>query len=99
MTLNNMDTIDKAAMLLSTGLMFLGIVVLGLIEIIAGEPYGAAPLKNEAGAIIAQPAVDPVVRTGLVLAGLVVLLLWAIYKLVTPVKPAPEQTQTDLTAH
>jgi len=98
MTLNDMNTIDKAAMLASSGLMFVGVVVLGLIETIAGKPYGAAPLTNEAGDVIATPAVDPVIRTGLVIAGLVVLLVWAGYKLATPAPPAEDAATTERTA-
>lgn len=80
--MKNMDTIDKAAMLVSTGLMFLSIVVLGVIEIIDGPPYGGTPMKNEAGEIVATPGVDPAIRTGLFVLGLLVLLVWAVYKLV-----------------
>ena len=36
-------------MALGGGLMTLGIVVLGIVELLAGKPYGAAPLTNEAG--------------------------------------------------
>jgi hypothetical protein len=78
------DVIDKAAWALSAALMLLGIVVLGIVELLAGEPYGAAPLKNEAGEVIATPAVDPALRTGLVIAGLLVLLLWGIYRMAEP---------------
>lgn len=77
------DTIQKAAMALGGGLMALGIVGLGIVEILAGKPYGAAPLTNEAGAVIATPAVDPVLRTGLVLAGLAVLGLYGAYVAIT----------------
>jgi hypothetical protein len=84
-----MNPIDRAVMLVSTGLMFVGIVVLGVVEIAAGEPYGAAPVEvtNDAGEVVntLYPAVDPNVRTGLVIAGLVILLVWSGYKLATPV--------------
>lgn len=80
----NIDTIDKAAMGLSAALMLLGIVVLGIVEVLAGQPYGAAPMTNDAGEVVATPAIDPAVRTGLVIAGLVVLLLWGLYKVATP---------------
>lgn len=81
---HDVDAIDRAAMGLSGALMLLGIVVLGVVETLAGKPYGAAPLTNEAGEVIATPFVDPTLRTGLVVAGLVVLLLWGLYKLATP---------------
>ncbi|WP_254273949.1 hypothetical protein [Haloarcula marina] len=78
------DIIDKAAMALSGGLMLLGIVGLGVVEILAGAPYGAAPVTNDAGEIVATPMVDPVLRTGLVLAGLAVLGLYAAYRMMAP---------------
>jgi hypothetical protein len=86
------DTVDKAAMAVSGALMLAGIVVLGIVEIIAGKPYGAAPLTNDAGEVIASPAVDPTLRTGLVIAGLVVLLLWGLYKMTTTPDVAGDST-------
>ncbi|MFC6973931.1 hypothetical protein ACFQL1_03435 [Halomicroarcula sp. GCM10025709] len=83
------DIIDKAAMALSGGLIVLGVVVMGLIETLAGKPFGAAPITNDAGEIVATPMIDPTIRTGLVLAGIAVLGLYAVYKLATPV---PEET-------
>ncbi|WP_324661948.1 hypothetical protein [Haloarcula sediminis] len=77
-------------MALSSGLMLLGIAGLGLVEILVGSPYGAAPVTNDAGEIVATPMVDPALRTGLVLAGLLVLALYGGYKLVTPVEPRKE---------
>lgn len=88
----NFDAIDRAAMLLSGALMLLGIVVLGIVELLAGKPYGAAPLTNDAGEVVATPFVDPNIRTGLVILGLVVLLLWGLYRLAKP-RLADERTQ------
>jgi len=79
------NTIDRAAMALSSALLLAGIVVLGVVEILDGVPYGAAPTTNEAGEVIAQPGIDPVIRTGLVLAGLTVLGLWGFYRIAVPV--------------
>jgi len=75
-------TIDNVAMALSGTLLTLGVVVLGIVEIVDGAPYGAAPVTNEAGDIVATPGIDPAIRTGLVLAGLIVLLLWGGYRAV-----------------
>ena len=98
MTLKDMNPIDRAVMLVSTGLMFVGIVVLGVVEIAAGEPYSAAPVEvtNEAGEVVntLYPAVDPNIRTGLVIAGLLILLVWSGYKLATPVSPPPTEERT-----
>lgn len=90
--------IDKAAMALSGGLMLLGIVGMGIVEILAGQPYGAAPMMNDAGEVVATPMVDPVLRTGLVLAGLAVLGLYAAYKITTPVEGAQAPDRHDTTA-
>ena len=77
-------TIDRVSMLLGGGLVLLGIVVLGIVEVLAGEPYGAAPITNDAGAVVATPFVDPNLRTGLVILGLLVLLLWGLYRMASP---------------
>jgi hypothetical protein len=78
------NPIDTAAMALSGALMFVGIVVLGIVEILAGPPYGAAPMTNDAGEVVATPMIDPALRTGLVILGLAILLVWGIYKMATP---------------
>lgn len=79
-----LDLVDRIAAALAGGLMLLGIVVLGAAEIIAGKPYGAAPLTNDAGAVVATPAIDPTLRTGLVIAGLAVLGLRGLYRVAAP---------------
>lgn len=93
----DIDIVDRVALAFGAGLTLLGIVGLGLVETLAGEPYGAAPLTNEAGEVIATPAVDPTVRTGLVVLGLVVLLLWAVYRAATPERGA-DRARRDVTA-
>lgn len=77
---SNIDMVDKAAMAVSGGLILLGIVVLGMVETLAGEPYGASPIVNDAGEVVATPLIDPALRTGLVILGLMVLLLWGLYR-------------------
>lgn len=93
MPLNEMDTIDRAAILAGTGLMLLGIVVLGLIETLVGEPYSPAAMTNEAGEVIATPLIDPNIRTGLVVLGILILALWSVYKFVA-VGVEVEETRT-----
>jgi hypothetical protein len=78
------DIIDKAAMALSAGLMLLGIVGMGIVEILVGPPYSPVPMTNEAGEVVATPLISPQVRTGVVLAGIAVLGLYVVYKIVTP---------------
>jgi len=78
------DIVDRIAMGLSGALFMLGIVVLGLVELVAGKPYSPAPLTNDAGEVIATPLIDPTIRTGLVIAAILVLALWGLYKVATP---------------
>jgi hypothetical protein len=78
------DIIDKAAMALSAGLMLLGIVGMGILELLVGAPYSPVPITNEAGEVVATPLISPQIRTGVVLAGIAVLGLYAAYKIVTP---------------
>jgi hypothetical protein len=91
------DTIDTVALASSSALLLAGIVVLGVVEILDGVPYGAAPTTNEAGDVIAQPGIDPAIRTSLVLAGLAVLGLWGLYRLAVPAAGVERRTATDAT--
>jgi hypothetical protein len=95
MTDTTTTTIDKLAMVLSGGLLLAGVVLTGLIETLAGQPYGAAPQTNEAGEVIASPAIDPNVRTALVVAALLVMLAYGVYKLATPIE---EESGADVAA-
>lgn len=99
MKFQEMETLDKAAVLLSTGLMFLGIVVLGLIETFTGRPYFPTTVEetNEAGEVIATytPLVDPNIRVGLVVAGIGVLLVYGLYKLVQPTTHTEQAADAD----
>jgi hypothetical protein len=78
------DIIRKASMALSAGLMLLGLVGMGIIEILAGAPYSPVPMTNEAGDVVATPLISPEIRTGVILAGIAVLGLYAAYTVVTP---------------
>jgi hypothetical protein len=96
--MNTYNIIDKAALAASGALMLLGIVVLGVVEILDGPPYGAAPTTNEAGEVIATPMVDPTLRTGLIIAGLVILLAWGVYRMAVTRVVTDDTTQTGVTA-
>ncbi|QGA83930.1 hypothetical protein [Halomicrobium sp. LC1Hm] len=76
--------VDRIALGLSGALFMLGIVVMGVLELLAGKPYSPVPLTNDAGDVIATPLIDPTLRTGVVIAALLVLAVWGAYKLVTP---------------
>lgn len=96
---SDITTIDRAAMMLSGGLVLFGIVVLGFVEVLDGQPYGAAPMTNDAGEIVATPMVDPALRTGLVILGLAILLLWGLYRFTASMMEDGEMTTTEPTAH
>jgi hypothetical protein len=97
MKFHQMKTLDKAAVLLSTGLMFVGIVVLGLIETFDGRAHVAATVEqtNQAGEVVATytPTIAANIRVGFVVAGIGVLLVYGLYKLLLP-EPAAEETPT-----
>jgi hypothetical protein len=73
--------VDRAALALSGGLMLLGLGVLGVVEILAGQPYSPAAMTNDAGGSTeAQPErtgerVDEKVKK-LVLVDCTVRLVW-----------------------
>ncbi|WP_136688187.1 hypothetical protein [Halorhabdus amylolytica] len=67
---------DKVAMALGGGLIILGVVVLGLLESIAGRSAG--PVNGD-GAVPDTVLIDPTIRAGLILVGVIVLLLYAMY--------------------
>lgn len=90
--------IDKLAMGLSAALMLFGIVVMGVLEILAGAPYSPVPLKNDAGEVIATPLIGPNLRTAFVMLGLLVLLLWGIYKMASPQVAPGGSATTELSA-
>ncbi|MEF8881926.1 MAG: hypothetical protein V5A34_05300 [Halapricum sp.] len=78
------DRTDRIVIGASTLLILFGVVVLGIVEMLDGEPYVAQPITNDAGDIIAQPGVDPAIRTGLVMAGIALFALYGLYKVVIP---------------
>lgn len=84
MTDTEIDKTDRIVIGTSTLLILFGVVVLGIIEMLDGEPYVAQPMTNDAGEIIAQPGVDPAIRTGLVMAGVALFALYGLYKVVSP---------------
>lgn len=93
------DTLDRLSVATGGLLISLGVVVLGFVEVLAGQPYGAAPMTNDAGEVVATPMVDPTIRTGLVLLGLVVLGVWGLYRVATTTPAAEsERAESGVTA-
>ncbi|QLH77838.1 hypothetical protein HZS55_11250 [Halosimplex rubrum] len=91
-------TIDRAAMALGGGLILLGVVGLGIVEVLAGPPYGAAPTTNDAGEVVATPMVDANLRVLLVIAGLVVLLAWQGYRMAATAGGEDTTQRVEMTA-
>ncbi|MFB6105135.1 MAG: hypothetical protein ABEJ57_08695 [Halobacteriaceae archaeon] len=91
MSQTNFNTIDRLVLATSGALMLIGIVGLGLIEVLDGPPYAPA-VPNQAGDVV-YGTFGPDIRTGIVMAGIILLGLYGIYKLATPyVGPTEEQT-------
>jgi len=82
MASNQLGTIDRVMIYTSTGLILLGVVVLGIVELLDGAPYTAVKTNN-AGEVVATGGIDPAIRTGLVMAGIVLLMLYGAYKMAT----------------
>jgi hypothetical protein len=55
-------------------------------------------MTNDAGDVIATPMIDPTVRTGLVIAGLVVMLVWGVYKMLATDMDTTDTQNTYTTA-
>lgn len=77
--------VDRIVLAISGGLAITGTVLLGVVETFTGQPYAPVPLTDDAGTVTATPTVAPALRTGLVIAGLVVFTLWGLYRAVTTV--------------
>ena len=79
--MSDLTTADRIAMGVGGGLVVLGVVVVGLLEIVAGSPH---PVTGE-GQIVHEALVPLAIRSYVILLGLVILGLVALYKfLATP---------------
>ena len=76
--MSELTTADKLAMYGGGGLVVLGVVVIGLLEILIGSPH---PVDSE-GAIVHEALVPIEVRSYIILLGLLILGLVAVYKFV-----------------
>lgn len=74
------DTADWIAMYVGGGLVLLGVVGIGLLEMVAGAPH---PVTGD-GQIVHEALVPITVRSLLILGGLVVWGLVAVYRVVAP---------------
>ncbi|MFC7097215.1 hypothetical protein [Halobaculum marinum] len=81
--MTQLDITEKVGLAFGGLTVLVGIVGLGVVEMLAGKPFGAAPVTNDAGEVVATPTVDPAIRTGLVILGLVVLFGVGLYRMAT----------------
>jgi len=77
-------TADKIAMYLGGGLILFGAVVIGVVETLFGSPHAV----TGEGQIVHEALVPLEIRSSIILAGLLVWLLYAVYKLASADPPA-----------
>jgi len=86
--MNNLSTADKIALYGGGGLVMLGVLVIGLLDMFLGAGH---PVDAE-GAIVHEALVPIDIRAWIILLGLVIWGLYAVYKVVGPAAtagPAP----------
>jgi len=82
--MEQLTTADKIAAYVGGGLVVLGVVVIGLLEMLLGSGH---PVDSE-GAIVHEALVPLEIRSYIILLGLVIWGGYAIYKLVATTPPA-----------
>ncbi|MEF8812343.1 MAG: hypothetical protein V5A55_00760 [Halovenus sp.] len=80
---------DKIAMYVGGGLVVLGTFVIGLVEMVAGSTH---PVQSE-GQIIHEALVPLDIRSYIILAGLLVWGIYAVYKVVGTTPGGTKPTQ------
>jgi cytochrome b561 len=78
-----LTTADRIAMYVGGGLVLIGVVLIGLIEMVAGTTH---PVSGE-GQIVHEALVALHLRSYIILAGLLIMGLYAVYRVVAT-KPA-----------
>lgn len=81
--MSELTTADKIAMYVGGGLLVFGTVGIGLIEMVAGSPH---PVSGE-GQIVHEALVPIDIRSYIILLGLVIMGVYAIYKVVDGKRP------------
>jgi len=87
-------TADRVAMYVGGGLVLLGTVVIGAVETLFGSPHAV----TAEGQVVHEALVLLDVRSYTIVAGLLVWLAYAVYKLAgtEPGSPSPESAGTGL---
>ncbi|WP_276260357.1 hypothetical protein [Haloglomus litoreum] len=92
--MSELDTADKVAAYGGGGLVVLGTVVIGLLEVIAGSPH---PVDGE-GQIVHEALVPLEVRSYIILLGLLIWMLYAVYKVAASPPKGEEPTKSEAAA-
>jgi len=75
--MSELTTADRIAMYVGGGLVILGTVGIGLIEMVGGSPH---PVSGE-GQIVHEALVPIEIRSYIILAGFLIWAAYAVYKL------------------
>ena len=87
--MDRLTTADAVAMYVGGGLVLLGTVGIGLLEMVLGSPH---PVDSE-GAIVHEALVPLEVRSYIILLGLLIWGLYAVYRVVaTTPASGPKRT-------
>lgn len=84
--MSQLTTADKVAAYVGGGLVLLGTVVIGFVEILAGSPH---PVSGD-GQIVHEALIPLELRSYIILVGLLVWGLYAIYRVAAG--PAASET-------
>jgi membrane-bound ClpP family serine protease len=87
--MNELTIPDKIAMYVGGGLIVLGVVVIGIIEMALGASH---PVSGE-GQIVHEALVPIEIRSYIIIAGLAIWGLYAVYKVVGTTPRPPGRTQ------
>jgi len=87
--MSELTTADKVAAYLGTGLVVLGVLVMGLLEMLLGAGHSI----DEEGQITHEALFPPEIRAYVIIAGLLIWAAYAIYKLVATT-PTPATAES-----
>jgi hypothetical protein len=93
--MSELTTADKIALYAGGGLVILGTVAIGLLEMLAGSPH---PVSGE-GQIVHEALIPLEIRSYIIMLGLAIWGLYAIYKVIgsppPSEPPAPRSVEAD----
>lgn len=92
--MSDLSTADKVALYVGGGLLVIGVVVIGIIEMAIGAPH---PVSGE-GQIVHEALIPVIVRSYIILAGLLVWGLYAVYKVLAGGPPGGTGTRSGVGA-